>query len=119
MIYIGKNRAEAIDAIQDMLGPNMPRNIAEDTYTALVTEGKVDVDLDCILLAEDVDENGLHRRARNTVETRANQGLGRKRCGRSGKARAHAIHHAQHAQVRHARVTDHSADATGRKLDDE
>lgn len=112
MLYIGKNRAEAIDAIQDMLGPQTPRNIAEDTYVALVAEGKVDVDFECILLAEEIEGENLHRRARNTMVMTAQKTGAMRRLARRANPHAH------HSRFSHNRFTDNTPDGTGKRRDD-
>jgi hypothetical protein len=128
MLFIGKNHAEAIDWVQDTLGPVTPRNIAEDTYRVLCAEGVIDVDLDCIIISEDLDTEDLRRRARNTVVTKASQRAGTRRIGRravgsqgTGMHRhsRQMVHEHDHKSRRHNRITDNSADATNKKVEDD
>lgn len=97
MLFMGRNRAEAIDWVQESLGPVTPRNIAEDTFRSLVNEGVVEIELDAITLLEEMDEDELRTRARNTIVAGANQQAGRRRSARIQHKRCHN---------RHNRVTD-------------
>jgi hypothetical protein len=67
MIKIGTSKWEAINWVQDHLGPATPRNIAEDTLKALLHEGLIETSIDQVMLIEDIDQDGLRRRARNTM----------------------------------------------------
>lgn len=100
MIKIGTNRIEAINWVQDHLGPVTPRNIAEDTFKALIHEGLIETALDEVVLIEDIDQDGLRRRARNTMITKDHRGIRRgPRCApqrpqiHEGHRR---VHHHQH-----------------------
>lgn len=67
MKIIGRNRIEAIDWVQDRLGPSTPRNVAEDTLGILLREGYVEDEIDELVLIEDIDQAELRDKARNTV----------------------------------------------------
>jgi hypothetical protein len=88
MIKIGKNKREAIDWIQDALGPVTPRNIAEDTVNALVAEGLIESEIDEVVLLENLNQDDLRRRARNTIVKNAAQG-DRRRIARTAPGQRH------------------------------
>lgn len=67
MKIIGKNRFEAIDWVQDRLGPNTPRNVAEDTLGVLLREGYVEDDIDELVLIEEIEQTELRDKARDTM----------------------------------------------------
>jgi hypothetical protein len=111
MLFMGKTRAEAIDWVQETLGPVTPRNIAEDTFTGLIAEGVVAFDEVGLILTEDMDEEELRMRARNSIIRGANQQAGRRRAG--GPTKHNRAHH------RHNRVTDSTPYTPPNFADDE
>jgi hypothetical protein len=99
MIKIGINKWEAINWVQDHLGPATPRNIAEDTLKALVKEGLIETAVDEVMLIEDLDQDGLRRRARNTMITKDHRRICRTAPG--CKHHAKTVHHEGAQQRKH------------------
>ncbi|RYD61015.1 MAG: hypothetical protein EOP83_18040 [Verrucomicrobiaceae bacterium] len=100
MIKIGTSKWEAINWVQDHLGPATPRNVAEDTLTALLREGLIETDVDEVVLLEEIDQDGLRRRARNTMISKDHRNIRRIQRTAPG-CKHHAIHEGKQQQRRH------------------
>lgn len=114
MIKIGTSKWEAINWVQDHLGPATPRNVAEDTLSALLHEGLIETAMDEVMLVEDIDQDGLRRRARNTMVKKDMRRIQRTApgCKHHDTARrtATAMHeHDHHRHDRHMNVTQQGA----------
>ncbi|RYD49911.1 MAG: hypothetical protein EOP83_24625 [Verrucomicrobiaceae bacterium] len=118
MKIIGKNRWEAMNWVQDHLGPVTPRNVAEDTFRTLLGEGLIEEDPGEIVLLEDLEQDDLRKRARNSMEKKSLRGtmkrraspVGIKHFGRHDRKTHHARHAPQHlgqAENRHEHRHNH------------
>lgn len=101
MIRIGTNKFEGIDWVQERLGPVTPRNIAEDTYNALLREGLIEWDSRTydLFLVEDLDQDELRRRARNGMIVKDQRRIARK--GPKGKLGNHKHDRSTHRHDNH------------------
>lgn len=104
MIKIGTSKFEGIDWVQDHLGPVTPRNVAEDTYNSLISEGLIEWDPSTyeFVLVEDLNQDELRRRARNTMVTRDHRRIARK-----GPRSPRSMHQRPQHRLIHEHFTHH------------
>jgi hypothetical protein len=69
-MIIGHSKREAIDWVQEKLGPYTPRPVAEDTLTGLIERKLVRVDEGMILLEEPVEEERMRSVAKLMLDKR-------------------------------------------------
>lgn len=69
-MIIGHTKREAIDWVQERLGPYTPRPVAEDTLTGLLERKLVHIDEGVILMEEPVEEERMRGVAKAMLDKR-------------------------------------------------
>jgi len=111
-VFLGETRREAINAVQERLGPLTPRPVAEKTFWTLGRRGIITLADEGYLIEEEITDSDLRQTAKQDILVQ------QKADHRAGQQRGFTISHANFKKARIGSMWKASSSALAPSLDD-